>query len=205
MKFLSHLILAFLLFWFSAPLVVSQTSFSPILSGTPASKGHQDETVEESMIDYPSFNDLTHEVDKYRAKRLISIETFFEYASYPNTIILDTRSVGAFQGRHIEGAINLPFSDFTEVSLKKMIGDKSTRILIYCNNNFMNDPVFMRMKAPPLALNIPTFINLYGYGYKNIYELNGRIDVGDDRIITRWKAEPDSPLAKMYKTRSGKK
>jgi hypothetical protein len=23
----------------------------------------------------------------------------------------------------------------------------------------------------PLALNIPTFINLYGYGYKNIYEL----------------------------------
>lgn len=23
-----------------------------------------------------------------------------------------------------------------------------------------------------LALNIPTYLNLYGYGYKNVYELN---------------------------------
>ena len=27
------------------------------------------------------------------------------------------------------------------------------------------------MKRISLALNIPTFINLYGYGYENIYEL----------------------------------
>ena len=26
-------------------------------------------------------------------------------------------------------------------------------------------------KSRPLALNIPTFINLHGYGYKNVYEL----------------------------------
>ncbi|MCB9197310.1 MAG: rhodanese-like domain-containing protein [Flavobacteriales bacterium] len=33
-----------------------------------------------------------------------------------------------------------------------------------------------------LALNIPTFINLYGYGFKNIYELNELVDVNDPRI-----------------------
>ena len=34
----------------------------------------------------------------------------------------------------------------------------------------------------PLALNIPTFINLYGYGYDNIYELKDYMDEEDDRV-----------------------
>ena len=33
-----------------------------------------------------------------------------------------------------------------------------------------------------LALNIPTYINLYGYGYQNIYELSELISVYDTRI-----------------------
>lgn len=33
-----------------------------------------------------------------------------------------------------------------------------------------------------LALNIPTYINLYGYGYKNVFELNELVDVKDTRI-----------------------
>lgn len=33
-----------------------------------------------------------------------------------------------------------------------------------------------------LALNIPTYINLYGYGFKNVYELNELVDVNDPRI-----------------------
>lgn len=33
-----------------------------------------------------------------------------------------------------------------------------------------------------LALNIPTYINLFGYGYKNVYELNELVDVHDPRI-----------------------
>jgi len=33
------------------------------------------------------------------------------------------------------------------------------------------------MKSKPLALNIPTFINLYGYGYKNIYEMGSLLPV----------------------------
>lgn len=33
-----------------------------------------------------------------------------------------------------------------------------------------------------LALNIPTYINLYGYGYRNIYELAELVNVKDPRI-----------------------
>ena len=37
-------------------------------------------------------------------------------------------------------------------------------------------------KAPRLALNIPTFVNLHGYGYKNVYELADHLDVRDRRL-----------------------
>ena len=63
----------------------------------------------------------------------------------------------------------------------------ATRILIYCNNNFADDqiafatkmarPVYRKTKPLTLALNIPTFINLYGYGYKNVYELSDLVSV----------------------------
>ena len=33
-----------------------------------------------------------------------------------------------------------------------------------------------------LALNIPTYINLYGYGYRNVYELNELVSVRDRRV-----------------------
>ncbi|MFT5860917.1 MAG: hypothetical protein ACI865_003033 [Flavobacteriaceae bacterium] len=33
-----------------------------------------------------------------------------------------------------------------------------------------------------LALNIPTYINLYGYGYKNVYELKDLVMIGDQRL-----------------------
>ncbi|MEO7977542.1 hypothetical protein [Flavobacterium sp.] len=33
-----------------------------------------------------------------------------------------------------------------------------------------------------LALNITTHINLYGYGYKNIYELDELVNVNDSGI-----------------------
>ena len=33
-----------------------------------------------------------------------------------------------------------------------------------------------------MALNIPTYINLYGYGYRNVYELDELVNVKDPRI-----------------------
>lgn len=43
-----------------------------------------------------------------------------------------------------------------------------------------------------LALNIPTYINLYGYGYKNVYELNELVDVNDPRIIFEGSFDDDT-------------
>jgi hypothetical protein len=33
-----------------------------------------------------------------------------------------------------------------------------------------------------LALNIPTYVNLYGYGYRNVYELDELVKVDDPRV-----------------------
>lgn len=136
----------------------------------------------EDTIDYPGFSSLVEEVEPYRESRLIDLETFLSYAEDENTIILDSRSAYAFEEGHIDGAINLPFSDFTQSKLDKVLGDKSKRILIYCNNNFSDDISPVMKKSIELALNIPTFINLYGYGYQNIYELEDVISIDDDRI-----------------------
>jgi hypothetical protein len=78
-----------------------------------------------------------------------------------------------------------------------------TKILIYCNNNFDGNQVDFASKfalplpkpsnveatqfasqAKPImmALNIPTYINLFGYGYRNVYELNELVKVNDPRI-----------------------
>lgn len=155
-----------------------------------------------SKVDFDSYEKLTHEVNQYRKNRLINWSTFQQYAKEENTIVLDTRSKEMFDRKHVKGAINLNFSDFTQANLSKIIPSENTRILIYCNNNFDNDPINFASKvylpkpkinrlatsiskektkqvAAPLtlALNVPTFINLYGYGYKNVFELSELISV----------------------------
>ncbi len=122
-------------------------------------------------IDFDGFMELSGEVFELREKRLLSLNDFNAMAAEENTIILDARSRYAFEMGHIEGAVNLPFSDFTDEKLAEMIPNKDTRVLIYCNNNFTDDAEPIPLKRISLALNIPTFINLYGYGYENIYEL----------------------------------
>nr|WP_070958601.1 rhodanese-like domain-containing protein [Hyphomonas sp. Mor2] len=122
-------------------------------------------------IDYDGFMELSGEVWEMREKRLLTLDDFNAMAAEPNTIILDARSRYAFEMGHIDGAVNLPFSDFTDEKLAEVIPNKDTRVLIYCNNNFTDDAEPIPLKRISLALNIPTFINLYGYGYENIYEL----------------------------------
>lgn len=101
-----------------------------------------------------------------------------------------------YDKKHVKGALHLNFSDFSVSNLAKIIPDTNTTILIYCNNNFDGDEVHFMSKTlviPPseeekkktllLALNIPTYINLYGYGYKNVYELDELISFFDHRIV----------------------
>ena len=43
-------------------------------------------------------------------------------------------------------------------------------------------------KLPRLALNIPTFVNLHGYGYKNVFELADVLKVDDPRVELEGKS-----------------
>jgi hypothetical protein len=136
------------------------------------------------QIDYPGFKALTISVEDYRRGRLVGWDAFAAAARQKGTLVLDARSASAYARGHIEGAVNLPFTDFTAESLAAVIGDPDRPILIYCNNNFSNDAPPVQLKSVRLALNIQTFVNLVGYGYRNVRELNEVIDFNDPKV--RW-------------------
>ena len=98
-------------------------------------------------------------------------------AAEPSTIIFDARSDSKYAMLHIKGAKHLSLPDFTASELARVIPDKTTRILIYCNNNFLNEPTALPSKAPTASLNLYTFNTFFSYGYKNVYELGPLIDV----------------------------
>lgn len=157
-----------------------------------------------AKVSFADFKALVAEVEPYREKRLVDLDTFLAMSREKGTIVFDARSDFRFERKHLKGAKHLGFSDFTADNLRRLIPEPNTRILIYCNNNFDGDQVDFATKmapgpnlaatAPPetqilgnrkpimLALNIPTFINLYGYGYRNIYELGELVDVDDPRL-----------------------
>ncbi len=145
-----------------------------------------------SKVDFEGFLKLSEETYQYRKDRLVDLDLFLEMAKDSNTIILDTRSDKMYAMKHVKGAVHLNFADFNVFDLMRVIPSQDTRILIYCNNNINDDELFFPSKmARPvtpsrkpisLALNIPTFINLYGYGYRNIYELSSLVSVMDRRV-----------------------
>lgn len=152
-----------------------------------------------ALVDYRDFKNLVTEVEKHRSERLIDLSTFLKMSKEVNTIILDTRSDFRYNRKHLKGAIHLSFTDFTQENLVRLIPDTNTKILIYCNNNFDGDQIdfaskisfpkkdpetqiLSNRKPIMLALNIPTYINLYGYGYREIYELDELVNINDVRI-----------------------
>jgi 3-mercaptopyruvate sulfurtransferase SseA len=117
-----------------------------------------------------------------REKRRITEERFLQMAADPATIVLDARSGEKYQLLHVKGAKNLSLPDFTADELKKMIPEKSTRVLIYCNNNFENEPVAFASKVARASLNIYTYNSLYSYGYTNVYELGPLLDIKKSKL-----------------------
>jgi rhodanese-related sulfurtransferase len=137
------------------------------------------------LIDYEGYTQLTAEVAPVRRARLVSLADFNARAARPDVLLLDARSAQAYKEGHIAGAVNLPLPDFTAEALAEIIGkNRGREILIYCNNNFTNNRRPVQTKSLQLALNIQTFINLYGYGYRNVYELGEAIDMDTPEV--RW-------------------
>jgi len=152
----------------------------------------QSEDFTPAKVDFDAYEKLVAEVKEHRKSRLVNLESFLKLSKEDNVIIIDTRSDAMYKSKHVKGAVHLNFSDFTQTSLARLIKSKDTKILIYCNNNFDKDdinfptkayvPAVKKEKTITMALNIPTYINLYGYGYKNVYELSELVGVYDTRI-----------------------
>ncbi len=150
--------------------------------GVPDGAGGKDFEPVNKLVDFAAFAEAAGEARRHRASRRVSEAQFIEMAGKEGTIVLDTRSAAKFALLHVEGAVNLNFSDITKDALEKAIPAKDTPILIYCNNNFEKEPRAFPAKRAETALNIPTFITLHAYGYRNVYELGPLLDVRTTRI-----------------------
>lgn len=156
-----------------------------------------------AKVSLEDFKQLLAEVEGHRARRLVGLDTFLRMSREPGVVVLDARSAQRFDRIHLQGARHLCFSDFTQAALAEVIPSFETTVLIYCNNNFEGNPLdFATKEALPrprpagavstelavqakprlLALNIPTYLNLFGYGYRNVYELDELVHVNDPRV-----------------------
>ena len=79
-------------------------------------------------------------------------------------------------------AVRARFPDITVDSVNSTLPDKNARILIYCNNNFVGAPEAFPTKMAVASLNLSTYIALYSYGFRNIYELGPLLDVKSSKL-----------------------
>ena len=133
-------------------------------------------------IDMPGYLQVSREAAEHRESRLVSEAEFIRISREPGTMILDARSRDKYDELHVAGAISLPFSDIAIESLRAAVPDRSTRILIYCNNNFANAEGPFPAKIARASLNLSTYIALYSYGYRNVYELEPLIDIRSSKL-----------------------
>ena len=134
------------------------------------------------QIDSRGFVDDARAAAMLRETRRVDEATFVRMMREPGTVVLDARSRERFQELHIEGAVNLPFPDIEIATLAELLPDKSRTILIYCNNNFTNAERSFGAKIATASLNLSTYVVLYDYGYRNVYELGPRLDVRTTRL-----------------------
>jgi hypothetical protein len=133
-------------------------------------------------IDMDGYLRVSREAAEHRETRRVSEEEFIRMSREPGTVVLDARSREKYDELHVEGAVSLPFPDIAIESLKRTIPEKSTRVLIYCNNNFANAEGPFPAKIARASLNLSTYIALYSYGYRNVHELGPLIDLKASKL-----------------------
>jgi hypothetical protein len=138
--------------------------------------------IENPRIDMPGYLRISSEAAAHRETHRVSEAEFIRMSRVPGTVILDARSREKYDLLHVKGAINLSFPDITIASLRQTLPDKNARILIYCNNNFENAERAFPSKRMDASLNLSTYISLYTYGYRNVYELGPLLDLPTSRI-----------------------
>ena len=138
--------------------------------------------IENPAIDMAGYLRIASEAAAQREGRRVSEEDFLRIAQQPGAVLLDARSAAKFCELHIAGAVNLSFPDFTAANLARVISDPHVPVLIYCNNNFVNADGPFPGKLAKASLNLSTYIALFTYGYKNVYELGPLIDIHSSKL-----------------------
>ena len=133
-------------------------------------------------IDMKAFLKIAAKAAEHRETHRLTEDEFIEMSKEPGVVVLDARSRQKYDELHIRGAVNLSFPDITVESLETMFPDKNVKILIYCNNNFRNAEDAFPRKAAPASLNLSTYVSLFTYGYRNIYELGPLLDAKTTKL-----------------------
>ena len=137
---------------------------------------------ENPQIDMPGFLDAAQAAAEHRRTHRVSEAEFLRMMSEPGTIVLDARSAQRYGELHVKGAVNLSFPDITVDSLAQALPDKNSRVLIYCNNNFAGAERPFPAKIASASLNLSTFVALYDYGYRNVYELGPNVKLEESAL-----------------------
>lgn len=134
------------------------------------------------LIDYGQFQRIVSTSKTQHESHRLTEAEFLAQMGEQGVIVLDARTESRFRLRHIKGAVNLPFTEFTAAALARIAPDRDAKILIYCNNNFLDSPQAFATKAPAASLNLSTYTSLKAYGYTNIYELGPLLRIADTKI-----------------------
>ena len=159
--------------------------FAPVLLLILTSMGvsaQKSADIPNPSIDMKGYLRVAAEASKHREKRRLTEDDFIRMSKQTGVIVLDARSKQKYDELHIKDAINLSFPDITIGSLATVFPDKNATILIYCNNNFVNAEDAFPRKMASASLNLSTYISLYTYGYRNVYELGPLLDVKTTKL-----------------------
>jgi hypothetical protein len=126
------------------------------LVAASAAPAEQASTVANPAIDMEGYLRVAAVAAAHRDTRRLSEEAFLRMSREPGTIVLDARSREKYDELHLAGAVNLSFPDIAVDTLRRALPDVTTRILIYCNNNFRNAEGPFPTKMPPASLNLST-------------------------------------------------
>jgi len=148
------------------------------------------EPIPNPAIDMKAHLEQSQQAAVHRESHRVSEAEFLRMMGEPGTVVLDARSREKFDELHVRGALHLSFPDITVESLYRLIPDRGTRILIYCNNNFANAEGPFPRKIASASLNLSTYIALWSYGYRNVYELGPLIDL--ERSILPFESSDDA-------------
>jgi len=133
-------------------------------------------------IDMDAYLRISVEAARHREGRRLTEDEFIRMSREPGVVVLDARSREKYDQLHVKGAVNLSFPDIAIESLARLLPDRNARILIYCNNNFTGNESAFASKVASASLNLSTYIALYTYGYRNIWELGPRIEIEKSQL-----------------------